>query len=103
MTHQLSFGQAEFATKKKTTRREKILTRVETLIPWAKLLAGIAPGHPKGQRGRPLIGLERMLRVYLLQRWSGLADEALEHKLNFLQRLPNRQRVAPCMVESRRD
>jgi IS5 family transposase len=49
MTHQPSFSQAEFADKKKVTRREKFLTRMEALIPWAKLLAVIEPFYPKGQ------------------------------------------------------
>jgi IS5 family transposase len=78
MTHQTSFAQAEFADKKKLTRREKFLGRMEAMIPWAALLAVIEPFYPKGERGRPPIGLERMLRVYFLQQWYGLADEALE-------------------------
>ena len=81
MIHQPSFSQAEFATKKKITRREKFLARMEALIPWPKLLAVIEPHYPKGERGRPPIGLERMLRVYFLQQWYGLADEALEDAL----------------------
>src|SRR5471032_2477025 len=81
MTHQTSFSQAEFADKKKTTRREKFLARMEAMIPWADLLAVIQPFYPKGERGRPPIGLERMLRMYFLQQWYGLADEALEDAL----------------------
>ena len=81
MTHQMSFTHAEFAAKRKTTRRETFLARMEEVIPWAKLLAVIEPFYPKGQRGRPPIGLERMLRVYFLQQWYGLADEALEDAL----------------------
>ena len=81
MTHQPSFSQAEVATKKKITRREKFLARMEALIPWTKLLAVIEPFYPKGERGRPPVGLERMLRVYFLQQWHGLADEALEDAL----------------------
>src|SRR5882762_882143 len=81
MSHQISFAQAEFADKKKTTRREKFLARMEELIPWAKLLAVLEPFYPKGERGRPPVGLERMLRVYFLQQWYGLADEALEDAL----------------------
>src|SRR5471030_3128893 len=81
MTHQPSFAQAEFAAKKKITRRERFLARMEALIPWAELLAVIEPFYPKGERGRPPIGLERMLRVYFLQQWYGLADEALEDAL----------------------
>ena len=45
------------------------------------MLAVIAPHYPKGERGRPPIGLERMVRVYFLQQWYALADEALEDAL----------------------
>jgi Transposase domain (DUF772) len=34
-------------------------------------------GSMKGERGRPPIGLERVLRIYFLQQWYGLTDEAL--------------------------
>ena len=50
-------------------------------MPWARLVERPAPLYPKGERGRPPIGLERMLRVYFLQQWYGLADEALEDAL----------------------
>jgi len=93
MTHQPSFSQAEYADKKKLTRREKFLTRMEALIPWPKLLAVIEPFYPKGQRGRPPIGLERMLRVYFLQQWYGLADEALEDALYDSQSLQGFARI----------
>ena len=93
MTHQPSFAQAEFATKKKVTRRETFLARMETLIPWTKLLAVIEPFYPKGERGRPPIGLERMLRVYFLQQWYALADEALEDALYDSQALQSFARM----------
>ena len=41
----------------------------------------LAPLHPKGERGRPPIGLERMLRIHFLQQWYALADPALEEAL----------------------
>lgn len=93
MTHQPSFAQAEFATKKKITRREKFLARMEALIPWARLLAVVEPFYPKGERGRPPVGLERMLRVYFLQQWYGLADEALEDALYDSQALQGFARI----------
>jgi IS5 family transposase len=93
MRHQSSFAQAEFAIKKKITRREKFLARMETLIPWTRLLAVIEPFHPQGQRGRPPVGLERMLRVYFLQQWHGLADEALEDALYESQALQGFARI----------
>ena len=93
MTHQTTFAHAEFAAKKKTTRREKFLARMEEVIPWAELRAVIEPHYPKGQRGRPPIGLERMLRVYFLQQWYGLADEALEDALYDSQALQRFARI----------
>src|ERR1700710_2484939 len=78
MLSQPSFAQAEFAAKKKTTRREKFLAEMERVVPWARLVALIEPHYPSGRRGRPPVGIERMLRVYFLQQWYGLADEALE-------------------------
>ena len=50
-------------------------------MPWARLVERLRPFYPKGERGRPPIGLERMLRLYFLQQWYGLADEALEDAL----------------------
>ena len=93
MTHQPSFSQAEFAARKKTTRREKFLARMEEVIPWPQLLALIEPFYPKGARGRPPVGLERMLRVYFLQQWYGLADEALEDALYDSQALRGFARI----------
>ena len=93
MIHQPSFALAEFTAKKKTTRREKFLARMETLIPWTQLLAVVEPFYPKGQRGRPPVGLERMLRVYFLQQWYGLADEALEDARYDSHALPSFARI----------
>jgi transposase, IS5 family len=93
MTHQTTFAHAEFAAKKKTTRREKFLARMEELLPWQPLLAVIEPHYPKGRRGRPPVGLERMLRVYFLQQWYALADEALEDALYDSQALQRFARI----------
>ena len=68
---------AEQPTKQKLTRRERFLSEMEQAVPWARLVALIEPFYPKGERGRPPLGIERMLRVYFLQQWYALADEAL--------------------------
>jgi IS5 family transposase len=81
MQRQGSFSQAEYAGKKKQTRRDKFLREMELVVPWARLVERLRPVYPKGERGRPPIGLERMLRIYFLQQWYGLADEALEDAL----------------------
>jgi IS5 family transposase len=81
MQRQGSFSQAEYAGKKKQTRRDKFLAEMERVVPWSRLVDRLRPFYPKGERGRPPIGLERMLRLYFLQQWYGLADEALEDAL----------------------
>lgn len=81
MRKQLSFAQAEYAGKKKVTRRERFLGEMERVVPWVRLVALIEPHYPTGRRGRPPMGLERMLRLYFLQQWYALADEALEDML----------------------
>ena len=93
MKQQTTFAHAEFTAKKKQTRRERFLARREEVIPWAQLLAVIAPHYPKGERGRPPIGLERMLRAYFLQQWYALADEALEDALCDSQALQRFARI----------
>ena len=78
---QISFAQAEHQNKKKVTRRERFLAQMEALVPWQRLTDALSPSYfPKaaGKLGRPPIGLERMLRIYFLQQWYALADEALE-------------------------
>jgi transposase, IS5 family len=81
MNQQTSFAQGEYAGKKKTTRRERFLGQMEAVVPWARLVAVIVPHYPAGKRGRPPVGVERMLRLYFLAQWYALADEALEDAL----------------------
>jgi IS5 family transposase len=81
MQRQGSFSQAEYAGKKKQTRRDKFLAEMEQVVPWPRLVERLRPLYPKGERGRPPIGLERMLRIHFLQQWYGLADGAMEDAL----------------------
>jgi len=79
---QRSFASVEYAMKKKRTRREEFLAEMERVVPWDRLTALIEPVYPSsGRVGRPPIGVVRMLRMYCLQQWYGLADEALEDAL----------------------
>lgn len=82
MRKQVSFSEIEYSAKKKQTRRDLFLAKMETVVPFARLVAVIAPHYPvAGRRGRPPIGIERMLRMYFVQQWYGLADEAVEDAL----------------------
>ena len=78
MEKQLSFSDCEYAGKKRQTKREAFLSKMELLIPWKEWVSLIEPFYPSGERGRPPIGCERMLRMLLVQGWYNLSDEALE-------------------------
>jgi IS5 family transposase len=81
MDRQITFSHSEFSAKKKTTRREKFLSEMDEVVPWMDLIRLIEPYYPKGERGRPPVGIERMLRLYFLQQWYSLSDELLEETI----------------------
>lgn len=72
---------AGFERHRKPTRRDAFLSEMQRLVPWPRLVALIEPHYPKAGNGRPPIGLERMLRIHLLQHWFNLADQACEEAL----------------------
>ena len=49
---QLTFGDAEYAGKGKTARRERFLTEMDQVVPWKSLLGLIEPFYPEAGRGR---------------------------------------------------
>ena len=78
---QLSFSDAEYAGKRKQTRRERFLAEMEAVVPWDALLALIEPAYPKAGNGRRPYPLKAMLRIHLLQNWYGYSDPAMEEAL----------------------
>jgi hypothetical protein len=65
----------------KQTRREHFLTEMDLVVPWAALSALIEPHYPSGERGRPPIGIELMLRIYFLQQCFNTPDPQAEDSL----------------------
>jgi IS5 family transposase len=70
-----------FERHRKQTKRDMFLAMMEQIVPWQELCAVIEPHYPKAGNGRPPVGLERMLRMYFVQHWFNLADEACEEAL----------------------
>jgi IS5 family transposase len=70
-----------FEVHGRATRKAEFLARMEALVPWSEFCALIEPHYPKAGNGRPPIGVERMLRMYLVANWFNLADEACEDAL----------------------
>lgn len=75
---QQSFSDFEYQNRRRKTKREEFLDTMDRIVPWSEWVCLIKPYYFKGKRGRPPLGIEKMLRMYLLQLWFNLSDEALE-------------------------
>jgi IS5 family transposase len=74
-------AQTGFEKYGRKSKREQFLEEMEQIIPWAELQGLIEPHYPKGENGRPPVGLSIMLRVYFLQQWFNLSDPGAEEAL----------------------
>lgn len=76
--NQETFTDMEYNCRKKKTKREEFLEIMDEIIPWDEWVGVIEPYYPKRKRGRPPMGIEKMLRMYMLQIWFNLSDPATE-------------------------
>ena len=81
MPEQPSFSDLDFQHKRRRTRREEFLDRLEALVPWERLEEVIRPHYPKAGQGRRPYPLSVMLRVHLVQVCHNLSDPAMEDLL----------------------
>jgi hypothetical protein len=51
------------------------------VIPWARVLALTEPHYPRTDQSCQPVWLERILRIYFLQRWFNLSDPQAEDAL----------------------
>ena len=79
--HQPTFASVEFEQKKRKTRRELFLERLDALVPWEELEARIEPHYPRVGRGRRPYPLAVMLRSHCVQLCYNLSDPAMEDLL----------------------
>ena len=80
---QLSLAETGFLPKAgKQTRKAVFLAEMETVVPWTRLEALIAPHYPKKGKGRPPMPLGTMLRIHFMQQWFGYSDPAMEEALH---------------------
>ena len=78
---QPTFSDLEYQGKKRKTRREQFLERMDGLIPWRILEDRIRPFYPKAGRGRHPYPLAAMLRVHCVQLFYNLSDPGMEDLL----------------------
>ncbi len=81
MSHQLTLADSEFSCKRRQTRKEIFLSRMEQILPWQNLVEVIEPFYPKAGNGRRPYPLETMLRIHCMQHWYNLNDGAMEDAL----------------------
>ena len=81
MKEQPSFAELDYQHKRRRTRREEFLERLEFLIPWQKLESRIRPHYFRAERGRRPYPLAVMLRVHIVQLCYNLSDPAMEDLL----------------------
>ncbi len=70
-----------FEPFRRATKRDVFLKTMNEIVPWYELCLVIEPYYPRGEGGRPAVGLERMVRMLFVQHWFNLADEACEEAL----------------------
>lgn len=77
----VTFAGPSFETRRAPTQREHFLAEMERTVPWSRLRALVEPVYadPKTHRARPL-EIDRMLRIYFLQRWFRLTDAAVREE-----------------------
>ena len=78
---QMTIADAEYAGKRKQTRKELFLIEMDRVVPWKGLITLIEPHYPKGDGGRPAYPLMAMLRVHLMQNWFGYSVPTMEEAL----------------------
>ena len=78
-SRQTSFAQVEWEGRARRTRRAEFLDQMDSVVPWADLLALVEPLRPTaGRRGRQPWPAETLLRMHLVQCWLNLSDAACE-------------------------
>ncbi|MDR2489065.1 MAG: hypothetical protein LBD42_06205 [Desulfovibrio sp.] len=69
------FSDIEYGLRKRTTKREEFLKAMDEFIPWVEWVSLIESYYPSCQRGRPPMGVEKMLRMYLLMRCAAASKK----------------------------
>ncbi len=100
---QPTFADLEYEGKKRKTRREMFLDRMDGLIPWQNLQARIRPFYPMAGRGRRPYPLEVMLRVHCVQLFYNLSDPGMEDLLYEAESVRRFVRTQAVGLSARRD
>ena len=81
---QRSFAETGYERRPKTTKRQRFLTEMDAVIPWARLTTLVDPVQPKmtARGGQISYAAETMLRIHFMQQWFALSDPGMEEALH---------------------
>ena len=101
---QKSFAGLEYKYKKRKTRRQLFLERMDALIPWKRLEKLVKKHDSKSDvRGRPLYPLSVMMRIHCVQLFYNLSDPAMEdmlYEIESVRRFPGLKLSRPIPDET---
>ena len=81
MNEQPTIADLDYQHKRRRTRREEFLKRMDSLIPWQRLEDRIGPHYFRAERGRRPYPLAVMFRVHIVQLCYNLSHPAMEDLL----------------------
>ena len=79
---QMSLASTGFELVTKRTRKREFLDEMNLVIPWAELLALIAPHAPQARRGARRLPPKRCCAFTCMQQLFGHSDPAMEEALH---------------------
>ncbi|WP_299946200.1 IS5 family transposase [uncultured Microbulbifer sp.] len=87
--HQATFAEAEYRSKRRQTRREEFLAKMDALIPWQRLRDRSEPFNHNNDRGPRAYSLDVMLRIHCMRLFYNLSDPAMEDALYEIESMRN--------------
>ncbi len=78
MKEQYNFTDIEYGQRRRKTKRDDFLEKMDKMVPWGEWAEIVKPYYPEGKRGRRPQEIELMLKMLLLQTWFNLSDEGVE-------------------------
>ena len=77
----ISFSDLEYSNRRKMTKRDLFFNFMNDNLPWKQWIHIVQPFYYNNSTGRKPRDIEIMLRMYLIQYWFQLSDEATEEAI----------------------
>ena len=77
MGKQINFTDLEYESRRRTTKRQKLLDRLGRLLPWDRWSAEFEEACPSRRTGRPPTDPLILLKMFFLRQWFSLSDETV--------------------------